>query len=302
MYINKKLSILNLFSYSLRTQLYVLTLVSISSVSYINFFDEYIRLSGVIITVLGTAISFFIGFINSQAYNRWWEARKIWGALVNDSRSFCRMVITFIEKDDEDDNIKSFKKLLLYRHLAFVILLRDKLRNQNTGEESKYLSTDDQSKLEGQSHKSNAILTLHGKDLNNAEKNNYLDAFRLTQINQMLNRFSDSMGQSERIKLTIFPIYYSALIKLSIWIFMIIFSMQISTSVGYWSILFSYLVGNIFILTYQAGHSLLNPFELKPSCIPIATITRSIEINILEQLGEKNIMEPMKPVDNSYLI
>ena len=302
MYIDKKLGIINLLTYSWRTQLIILLVVSLTSICYLGFLHEYVRLSGVLITVLGTAISFFIGFINSQAYGRWWEARKIWGAIVNDSRSFCRMVMTFIDKKEDDVNIKLFKKLMIHRHLAFIILLRDRLRDQNTGEESKYLSSDDQSKLKGQSHKSNAILTLHGKDLNNAEEIKYLDVFRMTQINQMLNRFSDSMGQSERIKLTIFPIYYSTLIKVSIWIYMIIFSMQMSSVVGYWSILFSYLVGNVFILTYQAGQSLMNPFELKPSGTPIATITRAIEINLLEQIGEKNIPKPLQPVNNSYLI
>ena len=121
MYINKKLSIVELFIESWRVQLVILLVVSGATISYIHFLEEYVSLSPVLITVLGTAISFFIGFINAQAYGRWWEARKIWGAFVNDSRSFCRMVLTFINEDGEQDNdIKSFKKHLLYRHLAFL--------------------------------------------------------------------------------------------------------------------------------------------------------------------------------------
>jgi len=255
------------------------------------------------ITVLGTAISFFIGFINSQAYGRWWEARKIWGALVSDSRSFCRMVTTFIEKNGEhDDDVISFKKHLINRHLAFLYILRDRLRDQNTGEGLKYLSEDDKKKLENQSHTANAILTLQGKDLDSAVKLKYLDVRLMCQINEMLNRFSDSMGKSETIKLTTFPIYYSTLISLSIWLYMLIFPMQISTVVGYWSIPLSYLVGIVFILTYQAGQSLLDPFEVKPSGTPISTITRAIEINLLEQIGKENLPEPLKPIKNSYLL
>ncbi|MCK5281680.1 MAG: hypothetical protein KAK04_24180 [Cyclobacteriaceae bacterium] len=303
MYINKKLSIVEILTDSWRVQLIILLVVSGATISYIHFLEEYVSLSPVMITVLGTAISFFIGFINAQAYGRWWEARKIWGALVNDSRSFCRMIITFIEKDgDIDDEFISFKNHLIHRQLAFIILLRNRLRDQNTGEELKYLNEHDKKELENQSHKANAILTLQGKDLNTAEKSKYLDVIRMAQVNEMLNRFSDSMGKSERIKLTVFPVYYSTLISLSIWLYMLIFPMQISTVVGYWSIPLSYLVGNIFILTYFAGQSLLNPFELKTSCIPISTITRSIEINLLEQIGEKDIQEPLKPVNDSYLI
>lgn len=303
MYINKKLSIVEIFTESWRVQLTLLLVVSGATLSYIHFLEEYVSLSPVLITVLGTAISFFIGFINSQAYGRWWEARKIWGALVNDSRSFCRMVLTFIDKDGMQDNtITSFKKHLLYRHLAFLIILRDRLRDQKTGEELKYLNEHDKKELENKSHKANAILTLQGKDLNTAEKSKYLDVIRMSQINEMYNRFSDSMGKSERIKLTVFPVYYSTLISLSIWLYMLIFPMQISTVVGYWSIPLSYLVGNIFVLTYFAGQSLINPFEQKPSGIPISSITRTIEINILEQIGEADNLSPLKPIEDTYII
>jgi len=83
---------------------------------------------------------------------------------------------------------------------------------------------------------------------------------------------------------------------------MLIFPMAISTVVGYWSIPLSYFVGVVFVLTFQAGQSLMNPFELKPSCTPISTITRAIEINLLEQIGDKNVQEPLKPINNSYLV
>ena len=303
MYINKKISIIEILIESWRVQLTLLLVVSGATLSYIHFLEEYVSLSPVLITVLGTAISFFIGFINSQAYGRWWEARKIWGALVNDSRSFCRMVLTFIDKDGTQDNtITSFKKHLLYRHLAFLILLRDRLRGQKTGDELKYLNENDKKELENKLHTANIILTLQGKDLNTAEKLKYLDVIRLTQINEMYNRFSDSMGKAERIKSTVFPVYYSTLIGLSIWLYMFIFPMQISTVVGYWAIPLSYLVGNIFVLTYFAGQSLLNPFELKPSGIPISSITRTIEINTLEQIGEADNLSPLKPIDDSYII
>src|SRR5690348_4692407 len=66
-----------------------------------NFFlKEHINIPVIIPTVLGTAIAFFIGFNNNQAYDRWWEARRIWGSLVNDSRSWARDVLNYIDGDD----------------------------------------------------------------------------------------------------------------------------------------------------------------------------------------------------------
>ena len=78
-------------------------LIMIISCTAAYFIREYLisyhfEISPIIPTVLGTAIAFFIGFNNNQAYDRWWEARKIWGALVNDSRSFARNLINFVEK------------------------------------------------------------------------------------------------------------------------------------------------------------------------------------------------------------
>lgn len=303
MYINKRLSIIEILIHSWKIQLILIIIVTTATISYINLLGEYVPLSPVMITVLGTAISFFIGFINAQAYGRWWEARKIWGALVNDSRSFCRMVLTFIhEEEEKKDENRSLAKQLVHRHLAFLIILRDRLRDQQSGEELKYLCEEDQMLLQSKSHRANVIQTLQGKDLDSAEKLNFIDVIRMSQINEMLNRFSDSMGKSERIKLTVFPVYYSTLISLSIWLYMLIFPMQISTVVGYWSIPLSYLVGNIFILTYFAGQSLLNPFDQKPSGIPISSITRTIEINLLEQIGEADNLNPLKPIEDTYII
>ena len=297
---------ISVFTVILRTwkyQLRVLVTVTLATVVYREILFPRFQVSLAVVTVLGTAIAFFIGFINSQAYGRWWEARKIWGSFVNDSRSFSRMVMSFLTapQPGQPGELQELRQGLIHRHLAFMNAVVARLRDQTRDDYTRYLTQADSEAIRGQSHVPNAILGLQGQVIDRAERAGYSDVFRMAQINEMLNRFSDSMGKSERIKLTVFPALYSALIRMSIWIFLAVFPMVISETVGYWAILFGWLLGWIFLLTYLAGQALLNPFENRRPDVPISSITRTIEINLLEQLGEK-APEPLAPIKGEYLL
>ena len=84
------------------------------------------------ISVIGTAVSFYVGFKNNQAYDRMWEARKIWGGIVNESRSWGMMVDGYIgnqfrEVNESDEKIKAIKQRLIYRHIAWLYAHRSQL-------------------------------------------------------------------------------------------------------------------------------------------------------------------------------
>lgn len=84
------------------------------------------------ISVIGTALAFYVGFKNSQAYDRTWEARKIWGGIVNESRAWGIMVDGFVtnkfaDKPVDVQELKSIKKRLIYRHLAWLYAHRKQL-------------------------------------------------------------------------------------------------------------------------------------------------------------------------------
>jgi len=302
MYISRHIGVFSLLIRTWKVQLIVLGTVAATTVFHLTFLQKFFNVSGVVVTVLGTAISFFIGFINAHAYERWWEARKIWGALVNYSRSFGRMVVSFLATppDGSDADKQALQQGLIYRHIAFLYALKERLRNQSTREYDKYLSDQDRRGIRGQSHVPNAILEEQGKGIDSAERSDYFDVWRMNEINAMLNRFSDSMGKAERIKTTVFPTFYATLIRRAILYFLVLFTMAISGVMGYWAILFGFVVGSIFTLTHSVGQSLLNPFENMPTDTPMSTITRTIEINLLEQLGEDDVPGPVQPVDNLY--
>ena len=295
MYIKKNISILSVIKSAWKVQLLILITVVVSTIAFQEFLKQYFEVSRTIIAVLGTALAFFIGFINNQAYERWWEARKVWGMIANDSWSLSRMVGSFIENQD-------LRKEIINRHLAFLYALIDNLREQNNQFYIKFLSAEDISEIKNKKNTPVALLNIQGKTIDKAQRESNLEIFRMVQLNEILNRFSDSMGMAIRIKTTVFPPFYKALISTSIWVFIIIFPMVLSERIGYWSILYSFILGSIFDLVYLVGQALIDPFEKTVADTPMSTITRNLEIDLLQELGEKDIPEPLIPIDGSYYL
>lgn len=80
------------------------------------------------LSLIGTAVAFYVGFKNNQSYDRVWEARKIWGSIVNSSRSWGALVDAFVKnKELPDDEIRQIKTKLIYRHIAWLYTLREQL-------------------------------------------------------------------------------------------------------------------------------------------------------------------------------
>jgi putative membrane protein len=302
MYVDKRVGILAIVIQGWKVSFFVLAVVTATTVLYVEFLDQFIRTSLMAVTVLGTAISFFIAFINAQAYDRWWEGRKIWGTMVNDSRSFARMVLTLFDTSRNPEEAAAIQDRLIRRHIGYLYAVKEGLRKENTREYLDYLNEKDGSRIDGSKHVGNAFLKLQGEELDRAEREGYLEVIRLAQLNDMLSRFSTSMGMAERIKLTRFPVYYASLIRLAIWAFLIVFPTAVSVEVGYWAIPYTFLLGEIFQLISRAGDALMDPFEGRPTDVPMSSIVRTIEINLLEQLGVTDLPSPVEPVDGRYLL
>jgi ion channel-forming bestrophin family protein len=265
---------------------------------------HYIEFPSIVPGILGPALAFFIGFNNNQAYDRWWEARKIWGGLVNDSRSWARQIVEYTSAEDSEaaKELLKIKKRTIYRHIAFLYALKDNLRSESHRDYRKYLDAEETNAVEKESNIHNAILSFQSKDLKYMRKRNWLDGFEFIALNKMIVRFCDGMGMSERIKNTVFPTTYTYYTRLFIWFFIISMTFVFSDLVGAWSIFFGMLVGYIYIVMHTIGLAILNPFEAIPSGISLDQITRTIEINLLETLKESDIPEPIKSVKDEYIM
>lgn len=266
--------------------------------------SKHVEIPTILPTVLGTAIAFFIGFNNNQAYDRWWEARKVWGAIVNDSRSWARSVLSYVKGNEmvSEEELLNIQKGMIYRHIAFLYVLKGNLRSTEDAVYKKYLTSKELDMVNTHSNKHNAVLQLQSKRLKEAYESGMIDGFQFLQMDNLLVKFTDEMGMSERIKNTIFPTTYSYLTKVFIWLFVVSFELVTADSMGIWSIFISWLVGFVFVSTQINGMSLVNPFENAATGIPLNQITRTIEINLLQMMEDENIPEPVKPVNNEYVL
>jgi ion channel-forming bestrophin family protein len=282
-----------------------LALVCVSAYLFNEYvLHHYIQFPTIVPGVLGPALAFFIGFNNNQAYDRWWEARKIWGGLVNDSRTWARQIVEYTsgEGSESVEEISKIKKRAIYRHIAFLYALKDNLRGERRREYRKYLDAEETNAVEKESNIHNAILSFQSKDLAYMKKSNWIDGFKFIELNKMIIQFCDWMGMSERIKNTVFPTTYTYYTRLFIWLFIISITFVFSDLVGGWSIFFGMLVGYVYIVMHTIGLAILNPFEPVPSGISLDQITRTIEINLLETLGDSDIPEPIKSVRGEYIM
>lgn len=303
MIISNKINVKRVVIGGWKNALFVALACSASFLFSEYIFHGVINLPDVFPTILGTALAFFIGFNNNQAYDRWWEARKIWGALVNDSRSWARQINSYLNLPDgkTEEMLMDKKKIAIFRHIAFLYALKGKLRNSDDYNYDKYISIQEREKIEGQNIH-NAILNIQSTELETLLRENWIDGFRFIELNKILIRFSDEMGKSERIKSTVFPPTYNFYTKVFIYFLMISATFVITKAEGALSILYGALIGYIFITIHSIGQALLNPFEPVPTGISLDQITRNIEINLLETLGESDIPEPIKSVNNEYIM
>ncbi|HEV8515402.1 MAG TPA: bestrophin family ion channel [Cyclobacteriaceae bacterium] len=253
--------------------------------------------------LMGTALAFFIGFNNNQAYNRWWEARTIWGELVNHSREWARSMMAYTSSaNTTKESLHKVRQKMIFRHIAFLYALQFSLRKSNSLEYEKYLANEEADSVKAFVNKPNAILDIQSKELEKMTTEKVIDNFRFYAMAGLIANFGIGMGKSERINNTVFPTVYVYFTRLFIWIFVILLTMSISTTVGPWSIFFGWVMGFVFHITHINGMSIMNPFEDEPPGVPITSITRTIEINMLQTLGEKKMPEPILPVNDEYIL
>jgi len=255
-------------------------------------------------TVLGTALAFFIGFNNNQAYDRWWEARQIWGSLVNNSRTWARLILFNTSSSNmiSSDALQEARVRMIKRHIAFLYALKSYLRKEELKEYITYLQNGDADKIAHNSNIHNAILGVQSEDLESLYKSGAIDGYKFLELNKALTTFCDDMGKSERIRNTVFPTTYNYYSRYFIWIFIFSATMSLSDSVGAWGIAFGTLIGYVFFTIQALGQTLIDPFEDIASGVPINQITRTIEINLLEMLGEKDIPKPTESVRGEYVM
>jgi len=253
------------------------------------FVVPHVTLSVAVPSMLGTALSILLGFRTNSGYARWWEARKIWGGMVNDSRTFGRQVVSIVDTDD------AVKRELVHRQIAFAYALRSQLRGSDPLDGlDAFLSSTEVETLRTQKSVPNAMLLTQARRLREVHA---ADSVLFRPLDETLTRFTDHMGKSERIKNTVFPTQYAFLVRQIIWLFTLLLPPALVPNLGWITLIVAPVVCLIFTAVELVGDALQDPFANTPSDTPMTALSRTIEINLRQQLGETNLPSKLDAVD-----
>lgn len=241
---------------------------------------------------MGTGITLLLSFKLNQSYDRWWEGRKIWGAIVNDSRSLVVQLRQFIKTPPEQGQVI---RKVAYRQIGWCHELTRTLRRLNQEPNlEKYVGSEEWSTIRNQTNLAFALMDQHGRDIRQLHQQNLINDYQQIQLDQTIVRLTASMGQAERIKNTIFPTAYAIMLNIFLYIFLGIFALAVAETIGAWQIGLSTLISIPFLLLLRTARALQDPFENRPSDTPMTTISNTIERNLMELLNE-----PLEEKDSS---
>lgn len=258
--------------------------------------------------VLGTALAIFLAFRASSAFARWNEAAQVWANIVNSSRIFARLIITFTNSHAHtpvynEDRATTFKQEMVYRHLAWVNTLRLTLRGQAAwAEVEPFLSPTDQAAFGMASNKPHALLKQQGDAIYRAMADGTLQGFDSFQLEGQLAALSAAQAASERLKHIPIPRQYDYFTRLFVRIFVVItpfFLVKTLASDGLvWVVIpLAGLIAFLFTTIERTAAVNEEPFENRITDVPLTALCRDIERDLREMLGETTLPAKQQPQD-----
>ncbi|SDF41045.1 putative membrane protein [Mucilaginibacter pineti] len=239
-------------------------------------------------TILGTIISLLLAFRSNQAYDRWWEARILWGAIVNDSRTFTRQILTFVDSSYDGEQKWALKERIIRRQMAWCYSLSCHLRGQNAKENLEaYLTDDDVKSIKKMDNVPLAINELQGHDLRTLYKLGWINEYQQVAMDSTLTGFMNSMGGCERIKNTVFPATYSVYIHFLVLFFVLLLPFSLIEFFGIFQVPLVIAISSAFFLIEKMAIHLQDPFENKPTDTPTTAISRTIEKNLKQMMKDE---------------
>jgi ion channel-forming bestrophin family protein len=243
-------------------------------------------------TILGTVISLLLGFRSNQAYDRWWEARQVWGAIVNDSRTLARQVLAFTESQYEEDEVHQIRQRMIRRQIAWSYALGQSLRRLNPiSGLDKFLSRRDLENLSRFNNVPMALLDQQARDLLRGLEEGYINRYQQIELDRTLTRLCDAMGKCERIKNTVFPSTYSLYIHFSLLLFISMLPFGVIDYFGFLEVPLVVAISACFLLIEKMAIHLQDPFENKPTDTPMTAIAGTIEKDLRQLLHDQDMPE-----------
>jgi putative membrane protein len=315
MIVSRKLRFSHVMLYTWKPMLYFALLACLSYAFHASYAVPTLSIPFNAVATLSTALGIYLGFKNNNAYDRWWEARKIWGALVNHSRAWARQALTLTLTEDARAlaELRSWQRRVIYRHIAFVHALRVVLRRKHQYNEdgvaepahvansldelAPFLSIEELRDATDKRNTPNHLNKLQGDDLKYAYQRGWLSDYRYARMDETLTQFNDHQGMSERIKNTPLPRPYSFYSRVFVLIHGTLVPFAFIEDLGFANIPLSLAINFMFLALDQVGEKIEDPFENRMFDIPLTAISVTIEENLKEMLGEAELPQKPRPIE-----
>ncbi|WP_312156673.1 bestrophin family protein [Acinetobacter variabilis] len=233
-------------------------------------------------TIFGVILSIFLSFRNTACYDRWWEGRKLWGALIATTRHLCRDSYVL---DDQS------RKILLYRMMLFTHLLRDRLRQQQQSIQHYQAHTGFEvaafEQLPTHINASQWVLEQIQKDLVLLYKQGKITDIIYNNLNQHTVALGDIQAGCDRILSTPLPFSYSVLLHRAVYSFCFILPFSLEASLGLWTPILVGLIAYMLLGLDELSAELEEPFGFQDNDLPLDSIVRLIERETLSSLGQE---------------
>lgn len=290
----------------MRTELLAST--GLSAAVYFLYHNQHLEkvvLPFSVAAILGSALAIFLAFRNNNSYNRWWEARTLWGSIINNSRIFARQIIANADNavavgKASSQQVDDYKRELMYRQIAFAHALRLHLRRQDSWDEIRHLlSEHEYQHLLQKTNKPNYLLQNQGIRIKEGMRSEILGAFDNISLEPTLAGFNNFQGACERIKNTPLLRQYHFFTKLFMVVFMVILPFSLigdfnKMGIPALMIPVSILVSFVFGVMGKVGEVNEDPFENRITDVPMTSICNTIERDLKEMLEERNLPAKME--------
>ena len=279
-------------------------------------------------SLVGVALGIFLGFRNNTSYDRFWEGRKLWGRMVNTSRSLTRQILTMIgpiqkewdgrltdgmrshyygelptakQREDEPDvdELLDFHKEMVHRVAAYVHAFRMHLRDEDPLDSLRRLLPDAEvDQLADESNRPNAILQTLGDRMREAWLRGWIHSQHFVVLEGSLTEMTNIQGGCERIKSTPIPFSYTALIHKIVALYCYGLPFGIVNETEWFTPVVVTIIAYAFFGLDAVGDEIEDPFGKDPNDLPLTTLSTMIEVNVRQRIGDTDLPALLKPVDN----
>lgn len=267
---------------ALLPRLFLLLLLSVTVVYFHGTVLSFkVPLNTTPLTLFGFVLALFLGFRNNASYERFWEGRKLWGALLNVARSLTRQAITL---GNPVDQTKTFEFVQLLT--AFIYALKHQLRHTDPNPDlQKRLNEKQLKTITDAKYKPTVILNFLGEWVQNEKKENRIDSIQQARFDENLDKLADIVGGCERIQSTPIPYSYSVLLHRTVYLYCFLLPFALVDSLGWFTPFIVVFIAYTFVAFEAIADEIEEPFGTEANDLALTNMCLMIETTVFELIG-----------------